>query len=285
MYDVRNYDKAPFATFDMETLESIYNPKAIRNRRSTDPASHRSTERNANNPGSWTTLEFSNDGKNLLLGTASGAGHYVLDAFSGDLTAFCASKKTSSTQSGSKHRPRMPPGIFPLTSHKHDSSPFTNIPGQGAVCLTPDGRYVIGSSGDQTLSVWDIEQAPRQPAPPLVAPSSATAASVAAAAVEDPNANPTNNNISAENINPKSNLTPVYELDIKTHAAVLAFNHRFHFFASADREVVFLVPDKSGSGGGGGGAPSGNGSSGSGVSGSAATSAGGSGWGGSGQWN
>ncbi|KAL9092012.1 MAG: hypothetical protein Q9159_001157, partial [Coniocarpon cinnabarinum] len=61
LYDARNYDKAPFATFDLRSIEDAM-------RGGMDISSP-----------DWTVLSFSNDGNKLLVGT-NGAGHYVLDA-------------------------------------------------------------------------------------------------------------------------------------------------------------------------------------------------------------
>jgi len=40
----------------------------------------------------WAKLEFSNDGKPLLVGT-NRPGHFLLDAFSGDLKGFCGRRR------------------------------------------------------------------------------------------------------------------------------------------------------------------------------------------------
>ncbi|KAI4152345.1 MAG: hypothetical protein LQ340_002963, partial [Diploschistes diacapsis] len=77
MYDLRNFDKAPFSTFDLAELDSTPHiasqPPPLFQQR---------------HPQDWTSLAFSNDGKHLLLGTNSAAGHVLLDAFSGALRAF-----------------------------------------------------------------------------------------------------------------------------------------------------------------------------------------------------
>src|SRR6202000_2195031 len=62
LYDFRNYDREPFSTFDVlqHSQDSITK--------------------------GWNKLEFSNDGKFLLLGT-TGRSHFLLDAFDGHLKA------------------------------------------------------------------------------------------------------------------------------------------------------------------------------------------------------
>lgn len=119
LFDFRNYDKPPFVTFDLAPFEEMYTP---------------STRARA-----WTKLEFSNDGKYLMVGTDY-HGHYILDAFDGSVKAFLTGK------SGSPGR------AAPVST--------TGKPlGQGDACFTPDGRYVIGGDGDQhDVLVWDLQQ-------------------------------------------------------------------------------------------------------------------------------
>lgn len=119
LYDFRNYDRPPFATFDLAPYEEKLTP---------------STRGRA-----WTRLEFSNDGKYLLLGTDY-HGHFILDAFDGTLKTFLTGKNGS------------PGRAAPVST--------TGKPlGQGDSCFTPDGRYVIGGCGDQPdVAVWDMNQ-------------------------------------------------------------------------------------------------------------------------------
>ena len=120
LYDVRNFDKAPFATFDLADPERKYCP---------------STQGRA-----WTKLEFSNDGKYILLGTDY-HGHFLLDSFEGNVSAFLIGK-----QDGSGRAAPVSTSGKPL--------------GQGDVCLTQDARYVIGSTGGTgDLLVWDTQSA------------------------------------------------------------------------------------------------------------------------------
>lgn len=119
LYDVRNFDKAPFAVFDLQDPERRYCP---------------STQGRA-----WTKLEFSNDGKWLLLGTDY-HGHFLLDSFDGDVKAFLVGKIDGSGRAAPVS-----------TSGK--------APGQGDVAFTQDGRYVIGGTGANDLLVWDTNLA------------------------------------------------------------------------------------------------------------------------------
>lgn len=118
MYDVRNFDKAPFLTFDMQELERKYTPK---------------TQGRA-----WTKLEFSNDGSSLLLGTDY-HGHFLLN--SGDEGELLKGFLTGKTEESGRAAPVSGSGK-PL--------------GQGDACFSQDGRYVLGGLGDaHELAVWD----------------------------------------------------------------------------------------------------------------------------------
>jgi COMPASS component SWD2 len=65
----------------------------------------------------FSRLEFSNDGKSILVGTNGGV-HYILDAFQGGIKARLID-----------HTPANLPGLS-----------------SGDVCFTPDGRYVLGGT-------------------------------------------------------------------------------------------------------------------------------------------
>ncbi|KKK17731.1 WD repeat protein [Aspergillus rambellii] len=166
LYDFRNYDKSPFSTFDLGPYEERYTP---------------STRGRA-----WTRLEFSNDGKYLLVGTDY-HGHFILDAFEGSLKAFLVGKNGS------------PGRAAPVST---TGKPLS----QGDACFTPDGRYVLGGSGDhQDLLVWDLQQAP-----------------------------------DANNI-----LQPLTRLPHRGRTALIEYNPRYNMIASADKDIVFWLPEDS----------------------------------------
>ncbi|KAK3669260.1 hypothetical protein LTR78_010867 [Recurvomyces mirabilis] len=125
LYDLKNFDKPPFATFDLADVEKRYVHLGQR------PAE------------GWTGLEFGNNGKFLLI-TTNGGGHYLLDAFSGDLVHYLHKS------SGNGVTSRLAPG---------DPRPDpTSVYTQADACLSPDGRFVIGGSGSQSgLVVWDSQ--------------------------------------------------------------------------------------------------------------------------------
>ena len=122
LYDVRAFDRPPFAQFDLKEHEQRFNPgQAGRN---------------------WSKIELSNDGKSLLVGT-TGPGHFVLDAFEGQLTHFLPRR-------GGRSERRAP-----------GEPSQSRAAGQGDATFSPDGRYVIGGSGqDDGLVVWDVQGAP-----------------------------------------------------------------------------------------------------------------------------
>ncbi|KAL7271155.1 hypothetical protein RUND412_006105 [Rhizina undulata] len=117
LYDLRNYDKQPFSTFNITDdafLSNFSYPPRIPE---------------------FSKLEFSNDGKNLLLGTR-GHAHYIIDSFAPNTSKFM-------------YRIRRPGGA---TNPKKETS--------GDVCYTPDARYVIGGHGDRGVVAWDTYMNP-----------------------------------------------------------------------------------------------------------------------------
>jgi COMPASS component SWD2 len=129
LYDLRNYDKPPFSTFDVSDIESLFPQQP--------PAE------------GWTGMEFSNNGKYLLIAT-NGPGHYVLDAFNGELTAYL-------TRPNGADASHLAPGDeLPKLEEGGPTPSFI----QSSACFSPDGRYVIGGNGRANgMSVWDLFQA------------------------------------------------------------------------------------------------------------------------------
>ncbi|KAG7195314.1 member of Set1p complex, histone methyl transferase [Scheffersomyces spartinae] len=106
-FDLQNYDKGPFLLVELETL-----PNAI-----------------------WNKLEFSNNGKLLLLGT-DGPEHYVLDAFLGVLLTTILLTLPNEFKPGDRW----------MRFNYHCS---------GSVCFTPDGRYIIVGSPLKNILIYD----------------------------------------------------------------------------------------------------------------------------------
>ncbi|KAK4123986.1 WD40 repeat-like protein [Parathielavia appendiculata] len=120
LYDYRNYGKAPFSVFDVLKARGRADPEAAFK--------------------GWTKLEFSNDGKHLLLGSR-GDGHFLLDSFDGSLKAYLK-KPGASTR-------RVAAG----------ETEGGNVESSGECCFAPDGRYVL-SGAKSDLLVWDTLMAP-----------------------------------------------------------------------------------------------------------------------------
>ncbi|KAF2264799.1 WD repeat-containing protein 82 [Lojkania enalia] len=173
LYDIRLYDKPPFATFDMTDMELQF-------------LGSEETD--------WTKLEFTNDGKSLVVAT-TGSGHFVLDAFSGELTHFCYRK--------SGYSGRLPPSQVPKNFGETAREGNSQALGQGDVCVTPDGQFLISGSADEGLLVWDISKAP------------------------------TANNY----------LEPMEHLPGIGKVAVVGYNPRTNLLASADKDFLLWQPD------------------------------------------
>lgn len=75
----------------------------------------------------WNKLEFSNDGKYLLLGSSVGV-QIILDAFDG-------------TQ------------LFELTGTK--AFPLREFMDAGSACFTPDGKYTLGTDYEGRIAIWN----------------------------------------------------------------------------------------------------------------------------------
>lgn len=121
LYDVRNYDKAPFQIIDLLEQGNAIDPTP-------------------NLIKGWTKLEFSNDGKHLLIGTRHG-GHWILDAFEGTLKAYLR-KPEGSTR-------RLAPGEMPAING--GSIDQSRIDSSGECSFTPDGRFVLSGAKKDVL--------------------------------------------------------------------------------------------------------------------------------------
>ena len=236
LYDLRQYERPPFATFDLRAAEARFagfNNSSTTNGHSNGASNPPSN--NVNNVNSWTSMHFSNDGKVVLLGTA-GAGHYVLDAFDGSLKFFLALPTTSPPSSQSPapptHRRRTVPGDFPPSSNSssilaNSISPTPRVRSQGDVCLSPDGRYALGGSPHHDgILVWDLHSSSTS-----TSASTATTAPVGAAG-------------GASGAAPQDCiLRPTGELPGPGRTAVLGYNPRHNMLVSADSDLLLWLPD------------------------------------------
>ncbi|THH27415.1 hypothetical protein EUX98_g6774 [Antrodiella citrinella] len=126
LYDVANFDKAPFMviTLDDPTLALIsYPPRGIY----------------------MSSLSFSSNGEYILVG-CSGDAHYVLDAFEGHLIAKLEGHI-------GLERKKM--------SQQISIEPQRGISGE-EVGWTPDSKFVVGGSLDGKIVMWDVQNLPKR---------------------------------------------------------------------------------------------------------------------------
>jgi COMPASS component SWD2 len=181
LYDFRQYDKEPFATFDI--LQHAHDVAS-------DMQLNGQNVPLVNITKGWNKLEFSNDGKSLLLGTR-GPGHFLLDAFDGTLRAYLyREQKGAHRLAAGEHNPE----LVNASDRLLESS--------GECCFSPDGRYVLSGVRNENVLVWDT--------------------------------------LKVTNVRRSR---PIHTLEMKSEAGVLAFNPRYNFFATADKELIFWVPD------------------------------------------
>ncbi|KAG0231467.1 member of Set1p complex, histone methyl transferase [Actinomortierella wolfii] len=109
LYDVKSFDQGPFQTAEIGRSLGVH-PNTIQ----------------------ATQLEFSTDGKNILV-TTSGEAHYVVDAF------------TAETK-------------FKLKGH-YDGYGTDPFPSGGEASWTPDGKCVLSGARDGRIYLWDIARA------------------------------------------------------------------------------------------------------------------------------
>lgn len=134
LYDHRNYTKAPFATFD---LAAQVGPVAGEYLMS-----------------GWTHLEFSNDGKFVLVGTR-GQYHFLLDSADGTLKALLRKPEGGTRRAGVGE-------ASALTTAARNGTPTPEsqrLESSGECCFAPDGRYVLSGSRKDVL-VWDTLATP-----------------------------------------------------------------------------------------------------------------------------
>lgn len=134
LYDSRNFEKAPFATFDLiETCRHI-DPQSVAQ--------------------GWTKLEFANDGKTLLVGTRGG-GHFVLDAFDGSLKAYLRKPNGGTRRTAPGENPVLAATGSAAAGAGHRSNP-SSWESSGDCGYALDGRHVLSGSKRDVL-VWDLQ--------------------------------------------------------------------------------------------------------------------------------
>ncbi|KAK4051559.1 hypothetical protein OIV83_002699 [Microbotryomycetes sp. JL201] len=154
-----------------------------------------------------TSLQFSNDGSCLLVGTSSDL-HFVLDAFDGRILARLV------TEEQTQGFMRAGPGLERATESPHTLpiEPTAGISGE-ELSWSPDGRFIVSGSIDGKLNIWDMQ-------------------------TTDERAQ------SGSPYGPMHNLFPLKTLDAHgSPSRAVQFNPQRAMFASAGREVAFWLPD------------------------------------------
>ncbi|KAK6350037.1 member of Set1p complex, histone methyl transferase [Orbilia brochopaga] len=116
LYDVRMFDKEPFAMFpllDDDFLKQFSYPPMMPE---------------------WTKIEFSNDGRLLMIGTNAKV-HYIIDSFKGELKCRVARKAPTPVGRDGK---------------------WDMLKASGDLCFTPDAAFVVGGQGDKGVAMWDM---------------------------------------------------------------------------------------------------------------------------------
>jgi COMPASS component SWD2 len=217
LYDARQVEAAPFATFSLSAIEAQF-------------VSGRSGSTGKHTPGDWTKLEFSADSKKLLVAT-SGPGHYVLDAYDGPLIAYLPKTNGSTKRIPPSLRPRVTPGPG------QQMPAGAGVTGTGDACFSPDGQFVIGGSGEAGMLAWDLKIATKH----FNENQGDGAVNIKQEKeMEDFKPNPL---FDAE----EKVLLPSHTIgeDRKDAGMVscVAYNPRHNLLATADRSVVFWLPD------------------------------------------
>lgn len=224
LYDARQIDGQPFATFDMREHEARF----AHGRAQSGGNNAAATAHHAQ--GDWTKLEFSNDGKKLLVAT-SGPGHYVLDAFDGPLIAYLPKTNGGTSRIPPSVRARIAP-VTPVTPSQSSRTGNGNVTGTGDACFSPDGRYVVGGSGDAGMLVWDLDLVSGQEDVDMLGSSNSSSKNRKSGKVWD----------EREKVLLPSHTIGEDRKDAGT-ANVVGYNPRHNLITSADRGVVFWVPD------------------------------------------
>lgn len=121
--------------------------------------------------------------------STTGNGHFVLDAFEGTLKHFAYREKGPSGRLGPSNAP--PAGAKAAQ-------------GQGDTCISPDGQFLLGGCGDNTVLLWDI----------------------------------TKDSVPGHEV-----LEPMSTLPAKCKTPIVGYNPRTHLLATADKDFYFWQPD------------------------------------------
>ncbi|OUM54221.1 hypothetical protein BVG19_g3579 [[Candida] boidinii] len=153
----------------------------------------------------FTSLEFSNNGKFLLLSSSINNVILLIDSFTGKII-----KKL----------------IVDNNNNKLQERPFINSTGN--VSITPDSKFIFAGCGDNTIKIWDLSSVSS------LTSSKSNNKTSTTTTFTDSNPNDTTND--------SFEMKPNYSLITNTNPALLKFNPRYWMFASADTDITFWTP-------------------------------------------
>ncbi|KAF9206328.1 member of Set1p complex, histone methyl transferase [Haplosporangium sp. Z 27] len=169
-----------------------------------------------------TQLEFSSDGKNILVTTASDA-HYIVDAY-----------KPANTR-------------FRLVGHYYNYTESETFHSGGEACWTPDGKCVVSGSRDGSIYVWDIAKAVADQAAGIfggIGSNGSSGSINGGVSGSSGGAGGSNNGQSGGLLSANGELRPFKVLKAHgTPSHIVAFNPKYLMMVSGSTELAFWEPD------------------------------------------
>ncbi|KAF8982103.1 member of Set1p complex, histone methyl transferase, partial [Entomortierella lignicola] len=169
-----------------------------------------------------TQLEFSSDGKNILVTTASDA-HYIVDAY-----------KPANTR-------------FRLVGHYYNYTESEAFHSGGEACWTPDGKCVVSGSRDGSIYVWDIAKAIADQAAGIfggIGSNGSSGSINGGVSGSSGGAGGSNNGQSGGLLSANGELRPFKVLKAHgTPSHIVAFNPKYLMMVSGSTELAFWEPD------------------------------------------
>ncbi|KAF9909082.1 member of Set1p complex, histone methyl transferase [Linnemannia zychae] len=185
LYDVKSFDQGPFSTAMIGESLGIQHTSIYA-----------------------TQIEFSSDGKNLLITTGSD-GHFIVDAYTPSIT------------------------MFKLVGHNNNTYGSEAFTSGSEACWTPDGKCVVSGSRDGDIFVWDISRAIADQAAGLVNGSGINS-----------NSGEAPNGSSGNLLQANGELRPFKTLKAHgTPSHIVAFNPKYLMMVSGSTELAFWEPD------------------------------------------
>ncbi|KAG0256351.1 member of Set1p complex, histone methyl transferase, partial [Linnemannia exigua] len=196
LYDVKSFDQGPFSTARIGDSLGI---------------SHTTIYA--------TQIEFSSDGKNLLVTTGSD-GHFIVDAYNPSIT------------------------MFKLVGHHNSTYGSEAFTSGSEACWTPDGKCVVSGSRDGDIFVWDISKAIAVRATEEAERQANGSASVNSNNNSSSSGGGTLNGSNYHLLQDNGELRPFKTLKAHgTPSHIVAFNPKYLMMVSGSTELAFWEPD------------------------------------------